>query len=214
MSIVDEIRPKVGRLHPSLRGAGAWWVGTDVAAERVTEYERLKEAWSAELAEVATELDCHPTKMWRRSIWGEDYVEAFVPNDPDNLAPGLRLDGGRRDRAVPAARYKAGKEVDKKLGALKRTMPQYLRVIGGVTGDVELAADRTGSFRTAFPQILVPRQSTHPILLVNVEPLQDHRGRGAKGTLTVDEEIWQRVPLSVLHEIIERQEVEGEMEES
>lgn len=206
MSTIEEIRPKVGKLHRSLRGAGAWWVGTDLAAEKVTEYERLRDEWAAELAEVATNLDCDPKMTWVRRVWGEEYIEAFCPNDPDNLAEGLRLDGGRRNRAVPAARYKAGKEISRKLGALRRAQPQYVKVIGGVTGDVELEADRDGSFRTAFPQIFVPKGATHPILLVNVDPIQDHRGRGAKGTLKADDEIWQRVPLSVLHTIIEGQE--------
>lgn len=205
MTVIDDIRPKVGTLHPSLRGAGAWWIGTDTAVEGVAEYERLRKAWGADFKALAISLDCDPDRMWVNKVWGEEVLSAFTPNDPDNLAEGLRLEKGYRDKAVPAARYKAGKAIDVELNRLQRAKPQLVKVVGGVIGSVTIPGDRSGSLRTAFPQIIRPTGATHPIMVLNVDPLQNMRGE----KFETDDAVWERQPLSVLHSLLEEQEATG-----
>ena len=197
------LRPRVGKLDPSLRKAGAWWVGTDAARDRVAEYDRQRAEWKQEIGKLAQEYGCDPDTLWVTRIWGDEIVTALTPDDPDNLAKGLRLKDGDRTKAVADRRSKAGQHLDDELRRLRP--PTRLKVIGGVSGSVDVDSGRNdGSFYSHHGQVIVSDEATHPVLVLPVEPNENTR----RGPFKVDEDLWERMPLSILHTLIENQEVD------
>lgn len=198
------LRPRVGKLDPSLRKAGAWWIGTDAARDRIAEYDRQNDEWKAAVADLARAYDCDPDMVWLSRVWGSEILTGFTPNDPDNLAPGLRLEQGRRDKAVPSRRSKVGKHLDDEIRRLRK--PTKLAVIGGVSGSVDVDSGRNdGSFYSHHGQVIVPDEATHPVLILPVGPNENTR----RGPFKVDDNLWERMPLSILHTLIETQEAEN-----
>lgn len=198
----EQIKEQVGTVTGN--PPGAWWVGTDKTLALRDEYLAARKADGDRRAELAKSVDANPDKTW--SYGRGERIAGFVPNDFENVHKALREDKNTSGMWVPNRRTKAGKELVSRMEEVN-TQAVSTDSIAGVSGGISTSRD--GGLYRIRPAFQIVKDK-YPFVYTSKNP-DDHDAAPCMfyGELTIDPELWERVPASWIMRIIEESEQEG-----
>ncbi|MCK2199181.1 hypothetical protein [Corynebacterium callunae] len=195
----EQIKKQVGPVTG--KPPGAWWVGTDKTLPMRDEYLAARQADRERREALAASVDADPKRTWSTS---RDRMSGFTPNDPNNPHKALREDRNTQGMWVPNKRTKAGKELAAEMEAVNSVRSEVN--MSGVTGG--LSTFMSGQMYRMRPGFRV-LEGQYPVVYIGQDPdAENAEDCPFYGKLTVDPELWERMPLSWIMRIIEESEQE------
>lgn len=197
----EQIKQQVGPITGI--PTGAWWVGTDKTLAMRDKYFEKLDAWREKTKALAVEHDCNPEKNWVNGHGGTTWLVGFTPNDLNNPHKALRekINHPSDEIFVPNRRTKPGKELHNRTEALNNSYstPSTRQAFTGYRG--QIMKPMNGSFWRASFEVTTHRD-TYPILSITETPDDNPFAED----ITINPELWERIPTSWLMRIIEESE--------
>lgn len=171
---------------------GAWWVGTDKTLPlRDANIDARKRDADAG-ARLAETVDADPEKNWVVRNHRGVRLLGFTPLDPTNPHKALRPDKDTAGMWVPNRRTKAGKDLAREVEEWNRH--RVSSTLPGFGGDIMTV--EKGQRYWNSPNFII-RPDMYPVVTLAADPDGPGINRGGfTGPLTIDPELWERVPLS------------------
>lgn len=198
----EQIKQQVGPITGI--PTGAWWVGTDKTLAMRDKYFEKLDAWREKTKALAVEHDCNPEKNWVNNSWGTLWLTGFTPNDLNNPHKALRekTNHPSQEIFVPNRRTKPGKELHNQLEAINNSpaAPSTRQTFTGYSGQIMKPMGDGRMWRTA-PSVTTHRD-TYPFITIGENPDDNPFAED----ITINPELWERIPTSWLMRIIEESE--------